>query len=84
MNENEYKYELIDLGQDPTTPIPKGRDVFYRCTLCGALVPSVPEESFAKCECEHFNIAVDVADFKIWILDGTKLEVVRRIIKKQD
>ena len=82
MMENEYKYELIDFGQDPTMPIPKGLDIFYRCTLCGAIVPSVPEEETAKCECKYFNIDISIPDFKMTIVDYSKLEVLRRVIKK--
>ena len=81
-SKNECEYELIDFGQDPTMPIPKGLDIFYRCTSCSTLVPSCPTADFVKCDCKYFNIAVDVMDFKIWIVDYDKVEFLRKVLKK--
>ena len=80
-SKNEYDYEVIELSGDPTKPIPKGRDIFYRCTVCEAKVPSVPTAGEAICECKYFNICVSMIDFKIMIVDPSKVEFLRRVLK---
>ena len=42
---------------DPKQGYPAGEGLFYECTLCGDVIPSLPPDN-TRCRCR--NVAIDV------------------------
>ncbi|WP_339911171.1 hypothetical protein [Symmachiella dynata] len=59
-------FEIVGSLYTKTSEFPKGDDVFYRCTKCGGLIPSMP---YYHTECDCGNISVDA--------DGNALKIKR-------
>ncbi len=72
----EAKYEVIKRGISDTSEAPRGRDVLYRCTECGGLVPSAPRENVG-CLCG--NILIDTDYFRLAVRNYSKFEVIRKM-----
>lgn len=69
------EYRVLMSGLPAGVRAPKGRDVFYRCTKCGGIIPSSPE-TYINCPCE--NIGIDIDAFRLWVNDPEKFEVIQR------
>ena len=76
MTKSEYKYELIGNDYEDERGLPRGHDIFFRCTSCATLVPSVPKDD-ADCECG--NICLDTTLFRTWVNNFKNFEVVKKI-----
>ena len=73
MTDNEY--ELIGSNYGNSGEVPKDRDLFYRCTDCGGVIPSVPKDS-AGCSCG--NVFIDRDYWRLVVADMKKFEVLRK------
>lgn len=71
----EYDYELMGNDYDDTSSVPKDDDIWYRCTDCGEMIPSVPEDNIG-CECG--NLFIDKDCWRFVVVDMSKLEVLRK------
>ena len=76
MNSDD-RCEVVGANYKSTSAVPKGRDLLYRCELCGAVISSVSEESVA-CKCR--NISIDADYFRLVVRDLSKLSVVRAVV----
>jgi hypothetical protein len=75
MNEHP-PYDVIKNGIADTSQAPRGKDIFYRCTICGGVVSSIPPDNVG-CACGNVFIDVDYA--RLSVRDYSKFQAVRRI-----
>lgn len=71
----DKEYEVVATAFKRTSDVPKDGDLFYRCTDCGAIIPSVPNDNIG-CECG--NVFIDKDCWRLVVVDLTKLEVIRK------
>ena len=69
-------YEVISLRIHKPSEAPKGPNIFYKCKLCGGVIPSQPNDNIG-CECG--NIFIDIDYFRLDVEDFGKFEAVRAI-----
>lgn len=69
------EYEVIASNFVRTSDVPKDEDVFYRCTECGSVIPSVPDDNIG-CECG--NVFIDKDYWRLIVVDLGKLEAVKK------
>lgn len=69
------EFEVVASGFTRTSEVPKDEDLFYRCTDCGAVIPSVPDDNIG-CECG--NVFIDKDYWRLIVVDLSKLEVVKK------
>lgn len=60
------------LAFDPKSGYPGGHGIFYECTRCGEVVPSLPSDS-VTCKCQ--NIFIDTDYGRVAISDERQLKV---------
>lgn len=44
------------LDFDPAKGYPAAKGLFYECLICGEVVPSLPDDDYAKCKCHNIYI----------------------------
>ena len=76
----ENDYELIGDDYSDTASVPKDNDIFYRCTACGTVIPSVPDDNIG-CDCG--NVFIDKDYWRLIVANMNQLEVVRKTVKSQ-
>lgn len=69
------EYEVIASNFVRTSDVPKDEDIFYRCTECGSVIPSVPDDNIG-CECG--NVFIDKDYWRLIVVDLGKLEAVKK------
>jgi len=57
---------------EPSSGYPGGCNLFYECTSCDTVIPSLPSEST---ECQCGNIAIDVEYGRIVIRDHLAMKL---------
>jgi len=72
---SDDEYEIIDTSFKCASDIPKDEEVYYRCTECGIVIPSVPDDNIG-CVCG--NVFIDKDCWRLVVVDFAKLEVVRK------
>ena len=72
---NNHEYEVIAENISDTSQAPKGKDVYYKCTLCGDIIPSQPKDNVG-CKCG--NIFIDIDYFRLAIRDYSMFQAVRK------
>jgi hypothetical protein len=70
------EYEVVSNGFTRTSDVPKDVDLFYRCTECGSVIPSVPDDNIG-CDCG--NVFIDKDYWRLVVVDLAKMEVVKKI-----
>ena len=68
-------FQLIGKNYQDTADVPKEDDIYYRCTDCGDIIPSVPDDNIG-CKCGHVYIEKDL--WRLVVMDFGKLEVLRK------
>lgn len=71
-------YELLFEGLADTSKAPRGPDLYYRCKICGGVVPSQPKVSVA-CGCG--NIVIDVDYFRLAVEHSKEFQAVKFVRK---
>ncbi len=71
----KYTYKIITENISDTSQAPKGEDVYYKCTLCGDLIPSLPKDNIG-CKCG--NVFIDIDYFRLAIKDYSKFQALRK------
>lgn len=69
------EFEVVASGFKRTSDVPKDERLFYRCTDCGAVIPSAPNDNIG-CECG--NVFIDKDYWRLIVVDLSKLEVVKK------
>jgi hypothetical protein len=72
---NIDEFELVAAHFKSTADVPRDDDLFYRCTDCGRVIPSVPDDNVG-CDCG--NIFIDKDYWRLIVANLEKLEVVRK------
>jgi hypothetical protein len=72
----EYGYELVGNDYADTAEVPKGDNIWYRCTDCGKMISSVPDDNIG-CECG--NVFIDKDCWRLIVANTNKFEVLRRV-----
>ncbi len=67
MNKKRYPF-------DPARGFPSGKDLLYRCTICGAEISSAPAHGEPD-ECKCGNIYVDVDAGRASVREPSKMEI---------
>jgi hypothetical protein len=76
MTDQEFKI-ISDKIKDTSEAI-KGKDIYYKCTLCGSILPSMPKDNVG-CKCG--NIFIDIDFVRLAIDDYKHFMVVRKMKK---
>lgn len=77
---NQDAYERIRNDFTDAHDVPRGDDVYYRCTVCGGMIPSTPDDS-VQCKCG--NVFIDVDYHRLCVADYRKFEALRRTYRKR-
>jgi hypothetical protein len=70
----EPDFEIIGKNYRDTSEVPHDRDLFYRCTKCGATFPSEPGDN-TGCKCG--NVIIDRDYWRLAVYDFAHLQVLR-------
>ena len=68
-------YEIVKRGITDTSKAPRGKDIYYRCTECGGIIPSNPRDNVG-CKCG--NIFIDFDYFRLAVRNYSNFEAVRK------
>jgi len=74
MKDQEFKI-ISDKIKDTSEAI-KGKDIFYKCTLCGGIISSIPKDNVG-CECG--NIFIDVDYVRLAVDDYSHFMVIKKM-----
>ncbi len=69
-------YELIGSDYNDTSNVPKDDDIYYRCTDCHDVIPSVPDDNIG-CSCG--NVFIDKDYWRLVVANMKNFEVVRKM-----
>lgn len=69
------EYEIIPQKISRISEIPKGKDLYYRCLECGAVVPSLPSDN-TGCDCG--NIFIDKDYLRLIVEKIDKIDILRK------
>ncbi len=69
------KYEIISDNIKDTSEASKGKDIFYKCTKCQDIIPSIPKDNIG-CKCG--NIFIDVDYFRLAIDSYNHFQVIKK------
>lgn len=72
----ELAYDVVLDGLTDTSQAPKGRDIYYRCKLCGDIIPSQPKDNVG-CKCG--NVFIDVDAFRLAVKDYLQFQAVKLV-----
>jgi hypothetical protein len=64
------------LSFDSDNGFPNGPNLFYECTFCGGIIPSLPKES-VKCTCG--NVFIDMRDWELAVRDSRAVKLFEEI-----
>lgn len=67
-------YDVLPLTFVTTADVPRDDDLFYRCQLCGGVIPSVPDDNIG-CICG--NVFIDKDTWRLIVVDLSQLQVLR-------
>ncbi len=70
------EYQVIGSNYKDAPEVPKDYDLYYRCTECGGIIPSLPKDNIG-CTCG--NVFIDKDYWRLCVEDYKKMEVVRKI-----
>ena len=70
------EFEIVAENISDTSEAPKGKNIYYRCTICEKMIPSQPKDNVG-CECG--NVFIDIDYFRLIIGDYKKFQAVRLI-----
>lgn len=73
---NTVVFEILFEGLKDTSMAPRGPDIYYRCTICGGVVPSQPKVSVA-CGCG--NIVIDLEYFRLAVEKQRKFQATKLV-----
>lgn len=72
---SEIEYTLVGKGYTDTSEVPKDQGLYYKCSRCGEVIPSIPKDNTA-CSCD--NIYIDIDMWRLDIEDFSRMEVVKQ------
>jgi len=73
---NKKDFIIIADGISDTNEAPKGKNIYYKCMICGETIPSQPRDNIG-CECG--NIFIDIDYFRLWIKDYSRAQVLKNL-----
>jgi len=71
---SDVAFDILPLVFFTTADVPRDDDLFYRCLMCGGVIPSVPDDNIG-CTCG--NIFIDKDTWRLIVVDLSKLQVIR-------
>jgi len=72
----DQKFKIISDKIKDTSEAMKGKDIYYKCTICGDIIPSVPNDNLG-CQCG--NIFIDVDYVRLAIDDYRHFLVIKKM-----
>jgi hypothetical protein len=69
-------FQAVGKNYKNTADVPKDDDIYYRCTDCGDVIPSVPDDNIG-CKCG--NVYIDKDWWRLVVVDFGKFEVLLKI-----
>ncbi len=73
---SDQQYRIIFDGISDTSEAPRGKNIYYRCVLCGTLLPSQPRDN-AACDC--WNVRIDIDSHRLLVRDYSSFQAVEKI-----
>ncbi|GAB4504611.1 MAG: hypothetical protein Fur0043_16050 [Anaerolineales bacterium] len=68
-------FEILSVGfKEPRGSI-KGRNIYYKCGLCGSIIPSTPKDSNG-CSCG--NVQIDADLIRLFVKDYSNFIILRK------
>jgi len=55
---SEQKFRIISENIKDTSEVKKGNNIYYKCTKCGDIIPSKPNDNIG-CQCGNVFIDID-------------------------
>jgi hypothetical protein len=71
----ESRFKTVMRGLTDTSQAQRGKDIFYRCEICGGHISSQPKDNVA-CKCG--NVVIDIDCMRLVVRDFDKFTVVER------
>jgi hypothetical protein len=71
----QEKFIVVGSNLNNMSDVPKDSDIFYRCTKCGDMIPSLPDDNIG-CNCG--NVYIDHDSWRLFVIDFGNFEVVKR------
>jgi rRNA maturation endonuclease Nob1 len=68
-------YELVSNKMKNTQDVPKDKNLYYRCSACKSIIPSLPKDNVG-CQCG--NIFIDIDYWRLSVKDFSLFEVLRK------
>lgn len=72
----EPTFEVIKSEVKKNQAIDRGKDIYYKCTRCQSIIPSVPADSIS-CPCG--NIVIDKDLLRLYIENYSEFIILRKI-----
>lgn len=73
-----HEDEVVKTGLTDTSQAPRARDLYYKCTKCGGMVHSQPDDNVG-CECG--NVFIDIDYHRLAVADFAHFVVVKRVAR---
>lgn len=70
------QYEVIKEKISDTSEASRGNDIYYECTKCNNIIPSIPKDNI-NCNC--LNIGIDKDMNRLFIEEYQYFRILRRI-----
>jgi hypothetical protein len=70
-----YRYEILNDKINDTSEAKRGKDIFYECSICHSIIPSVPKDNI-NCSCG--NIGIDKDMNRLFVEDYSNFIVLKR------
>lgn len=72
------QYEVFSCTIRNESDVPRAKNIYYKCTDCGSIVPSDPKGK-AITECSCGNIYIDMECFRLVVENYNKFQVLRKL-----
>ncbi|MGD2092641.1 MAG: hypothetical protein PVH61_41125 [Candidatus Aminicenantes bacterium] len=72
----DQKFKIISDKIKDTSEALKGKDIYYKCTLCEDIIPSIPKDNVG-CKCG--NIFIDIDYVRLAIDDYSHFLVIKKM-----
>jgi len=72
-------YKLIQKGIDDTSNAIRGKNIYYKCTICGDTIYSLVKDNIG-CKCG--NIFIDYDYFRLSVKDVKNIEILKKQSRK--
>jgi len=73
------EYRIMQDGISASTRAMKGKNIYYKCTKCGDIIPSHPRDNMG-CKCD--NVFIDIDCFRLVVKEYSHFQVLEKVKAK--